>query len=155
MGGKRFKMSQRYLECIENYERELAALQAIQRLAVEQSTMLIQDDSQGFLLAMKKREEIMQIVATLEDNRIRLQEVLMLESKNTCKDFLDLKNLKDSVYQAMIRIQQFDTANKEMAERKVEEYKMQVRQIRQSTTMVRAYATPFSRGDGTLIDKKK
>ncbi|MHB1313918.1 MAG: flagellar export chaperone FlgN [Christensenellales bacterium] len=150
-------MNQVHLEQRENYINELKAIQSILVLAQQQEGMLQQDDARGFQKTMKEREKIVQSVVRLDEERIQMLHRLEEGRDNSSVMTLcpDLKVLKEAICQSLIKIEQLDTSNKTLAEKKMEECKKQIRALHQTTKMVRAYKKPFTGAGGELFDKKK
>lgn len=136
------------MDLIEGLKKKKELLGAILEIAKNQEQLLRADDVEALLIAIEKRQ-------TLIDEVENLDQLLFKDiSRQDIKD-----EQANEIFEEMTRIIQgiidLDSTNCVMAENKLTEYKTTFRNVKQNKNRLNSYSNPMYSNDGMYIDAKK
>lgn len=136
------------MDLIEGLKKKKELLGAILEIAKNQEQLLKADDVEALLIAIEKRQTLIDEVESLD--QLLFKDI----SRQDIKD-----EEANEIFEEMTRIIQgiidLDSTNCVMAENKLTEYKTTFRNVKQNKNRLNSYSNPMYSNDGMYIDAKK
>lgn len=136
------------MDLIEGLKKKKELLGDILEIAKNQEQLLKADDVEALLIAIEKRQALIDEVESLD------QQLFKDISRQDIKD-----EEANEIFEEMTRIIQgimdLDSTNCVMAEKKLTEYKTTFRNVKQNKNRLNSYSNPMYSNDGMYIDAKK
>ena len=137
---------------VQNMKIKKDSLSRILEIARMQKGFIEEGQADKLYKSMKEREGLLERIDKLDEERSRIREDL---EESGMELGPDSEELKKGMLDLLLAIQELDEVNSRQIQDKTEEYRVSLRQLRNSKRGIAGYTRAYTSGSGHFIDTKK